>query len=74
MADICYAKGHRIVLDPKQSQDGRWTCRFTISEWEYFQIGRYQDYPSGSYKTEGHAKMAAFEEAKNVIDSYSVGQ
>lgn len=70
MAEICYAKGKKIILLTEQNRQGTWFCYFTIPGLLEANPRKSRHEPRDAYKSEWDAKTAAFEAAKRVLDSY----
>ncbi len=69
MADTCYSRGKKIILVPRQKENGSWVCQFTIPEFKETEIGQYQGHLRREYKTEQEAKITAFEYSKKILGS-----
>ena len=69
MAETCYSKGRKILLQPEQKRNGTWICRFTIPGLTDSILGKSHNESLPAYKSEWEAKTAAFTSAKQVLEA-----
>jgi len=69
MADTCYSRGKKIIIEARQKENGSWVCQFTIPDLKESEIDKYQGHLWEEYKTKQEAKMAAFEYSKKILGS-----
>jgi hypothetical protein len=72
MAETCYSKGRKILLQPEQKRNGTWICRFTIPGLTDSILRRPHNEFLPAYKSEWEAKTAAFAAAKQVLKARTV--
>lgn len=68
MAETCYSRGKKILLQPEQKRNGTWICRFTIPGLTDSILRRQTHELLPTYKSEWEAKSAAFVSAKHVLE------
>ena len=68
MAETCYSKGKKILLQPEQKRNGTWICRFTIPGLTDSILRKSHNESLPAYRSEWEAKTAAFTSAKHVLE------
>jgi hypothetical protein len=68
MTETCYSKGQKVILATRQTETGKWLCKFSIPGFNRFDCGRSDQDSSKGYKTEWEARTNAFQRAKWLLD------